>query len=222
MNIVDLPDEILLLILNKLNIVESLSKQIGIHHPFDRLLFDDIYVRQLNFTIKSWNNSIISIEDSIIDHACQDILPLINEKIIKLQIEPNSFERILRAADYPKLSRLSLTNFQLKQIHQHLTSKIKNMNREFILFSFFVEENTGGIIELLTNQIKYLNIEAVDRNDDEHELNLFESIVSYCKCLIELKYVRLTGWKVEIGLIDQMYSLRVRVLRVDLKFVQLN
>ena len=140
MNIVDLPDEILLLILNKLNIVETLSKQIGIHHRFDRLLFDDIYVRQLDFTEKSSDNSVISIEDSIIDDVCQDILPLINEKTIELQIEPNSFERVLRAANYPKLSRLSLTNFQLKQIHEHLISKIKNMNREYILFSFLLKK----------------------------------------------------------------------------------
>jgi hypothetical protein len=121
MNLFDLPDEILLFILKKLNVVDVLFRLSGLHSRFDQLLFDRVYVRELDFTIKSWDDSISPMDDLVIDRVCEKILPHINDKIMKLTLEPNATERILRAVDYPKLSSLSLMNFSKKTLIQHLT-----------------------------------------------------------------------------------------------------
>ena len=124
MNLLDLPDEILLLILKKLNVVETLDQQCGFHSQLDRILFDDIYVRELDWTIKCWDESISPMDDLVIDRVCKDILPRINEKIIELTLEPNSIERVLHAVHYPNLSSLSLRNFSRKTLIEHLTSNV--------------------------------------------------------------------------------------------------
>ena len=124
MNLLDLPDEILLLILKKLNVVETLDQQCGFHSQLDRILFDDIYVRELDWTRKCWDESISSMDGLVIDRVCKNILPRINEKIIELTLEPNSIERVLHAVHYPKLSSLSLKNFSKKILVEHLTSNV--------------------------------------------------------------------------------------------------
>jgi hypothetical protein len=121
MNLLDLPDEILLFILKKLNVVDALFRQSGLHSRLDQLLFDRVYVRVLDFTIKSWDDSISSMNDLVINQVCEKILPHINDKIIKLTLKPNAIERVLRVVDYPKVSSLSLMNFSEKALIQHLT-----------------------------------------------------------------------------------------------------
>ena len=69
MNLLDLPDEILLLILKKLNVVEALHQQCGVHSRLDRILFDGIYVRELDWTRKRWDESISPMDDLIIDNC---------------------------------------------------------------------------------------------------------------------------------------------------------
>ena len=52
MNLLNLPDEILLLILKKLNVVETVDQQSGVHRQLDRILFDDVYVSELDLNEK--------------------------------------------------------------------------------------------------------------------------------------------------------------------------
>lgn len=124
MNLLDLPDEVLLLILKKLNVVETLHQQCGVHSRLDRILFDGIYVSELDWTRKRWDESISSMDDLIIDRICENILPRINEQIVKLTLEPNSIEHVLHAVHYPKLSSLSLRNFSKNILKNHLTSNV--------------------------------------------------------------------------------------------------
>jgi hypothetical protein len=94
MNLLDLLDEILLYILNKMNVADALFRQSGL----DQLLFDPVYARELEFKIKSWNGSISSMDDLVFDRVFEKILTSINDKII---------ERILNNINYPKVSSLS-------------------------------------------------------------------------------------------------------------------
>jgi hypothetical protein len=73
MNLFDLPDEILLFILKKMNVVDVLFRLSGLHSRFDQLLFDRVYVRELDFTIKSWDDSISPMDDLVIDRVCEKI-----------------------------------------------------------------------------------------------------------------------------------------------------
>jgi hypothetical protein len=143
MNLLDLPNEILLFILKKMNVVDALFRQSGLHSRLDQLLFDHVYVRELDFTIKSWDDSISPMNDLIIDRVCEKILPYINDKIIKLTLEPNSIERVLRVVDYPKLSSLSLTNFSKKTL-QHFTGN-DNYLFEINKYSISFLENPSRI-----------------------------------------------------------------------------
>ncbi|CAF1260334.1 unnamed protein product, partial [Adineta steineri] len=190
MNLLDLPDEILLCILHKMNVVDALYRQSGLHHRLDQLLFDAIYVRELDFTIKSWDSSISPLNDLIIDKVCEKILSRINNKIIKLTIEPYAFERILNNISYPKVSSLSLTNFSSKTLLQHLTGimiiNLNPLNIESIL-------GNDALIQLIVKQITHLNINIIDEIIDEtdnnnDQLNVFELILSISKCLIEFTF----------------------------------
>ncbi len=193
MNMLDLPDEILLLILKKMNVVDALFRQNGLHSRLDQLLFDPVYVRELDFTIKSWDDSISPMNDLIIDRVCEKILPYINDKIIKLTLEPNSIERVLRVVDYPKLSSLSLMNFSKKTL-QHFTGN-DNYLFEINKYSISFLGNPSRI-ELMNKQITHLNIDIIDDTDnDNDELNLFEFILSLSKCLIDLTFHQSTQFE---------------------------
>ncbi|UJR18235.1 hypothetical protein I4U23_005135 [Adineta vaga] len=144
MNLLDLPNEILLYILAEMNVVDALFRQSGLNRRLDQLLFNSIYVRELDFTIKSWDNSISPINDL-------KILPRIIDKIIKLIPEPYAIERVLNSTIYPKVSSLSLLNFRSEILLQHLT---KN----------------DILIELIRQQITHLYVNTTDETNEELRL----------------------------------------------------
>jgi hypothetical protein len=125
MNLLDLPDEMLLSIFSQCAAVDALSTFIGLHPRLDRIVCDPLLVRHLNFTVNSWKGEIASMPEKIIDRMCDTILPRINDRINKLTLDSPAMERVLTPSIfYPSLSSLSLLNFPRKTIVQHLTRKI--------------------------------------------------------------------------------------------------
>ena len=61
----DMPEEILLFILNKLTNIELLYSLIGINIRLDKILNDSIFTEHLTLTRRSWNNVIRSLDDSM-------------------------------------------------------------------------------------------------------------------------------------------------------------
>jgi hypothetical protein len=110
-NILDLPDEMLCAIFNKLNMVDILYSLVDVNQRFDRLALDPIYIHQLDFVIKRDDIHNSSVDTHILDRICSKILPRINEKVKKLTVDPFSMERILGDVDYPQLHSLSLVNY---------------------------------------------------------------------------------------------------------------
>ena len=51
-NILDLPDEMLLAIFNKLNMVDVLYSLVDVNKRFNRLILDPFYIHNLDFTVK--------------------------------------------------------------------------------------------------------------------------------------------------------------------------
>ncbi len=119
-NILDLPDEILQFIFNKLNMVDMLYSLVDINQRFDRLTLDSLYIHHLDFSIESSNIHNSSMYTHILDRICSKILPLINEKVTKLTLEPLSVERVLGTVDYPQLHSLSFVNFQPEILSRYL------------------------------------------------------------------------------------------------------
>ena len=91
LNILDLPNEIILMILNKLHITDALSSFVNVTQRFDQLVLDPLYTRRLDMTsmtMKSFRDRIYSIDQQVLQRICQDILPRIHHQIKKLTLEP--------------------------------------------------------------------------------------------------------------------------------------
>ncbi|CAF3240512.1 unnamed protein product [Rotaria sp. Silwood2] len=113
-HLLDLPNEILLIILKKLDNIDVLYSLFGINNKrIDILVEDDVFTSILNFT------RISSITDVKFDRFCNSILPQINQSIKKLILETTSMEHIL-VGNYSNLTSLELFNFG-QIVYRHLT-----------------------------------------------------------------------------------------------------
>jgi hypothetical protein len=73
LNILDLPDEILLNIFNKLNLVDVFYSLVDVNQRFDRLVFDPLYIRNpdlTSMTMKSCFDRTFSIDNHIPHRLC--------------------------------------------------------------------------------------------------------------------------------------------------------
>jgi hypothetical protein len=121
LHLLDLPNEILLNILKKLDNVDVLYSLLGIDNDrVDSLAQQEIFTNTLNFVSNDHNSLII---DSIVDRFCNHILLRIHSNVKCLIVEPVSMERIFLAAHYPNLSELKLYNFQRETTLRYLTGK---------------------------------------------------------------------------------------------------
>ena len=109
----DLPDEILLIILNNIDVLYSLL---------------DINNGRLNFLAQenTFTNLLkfVSIDDTcLINRFCIDILPRIHRNVKCFIFDPIFMERILLATDYPNLTKLEIHHFQQEIALNYFTSK---------------------------------------------------------------------------------------------------
>jgi hypothetical protein len=111
----DLPNEILLIILKKLDNADVLYSFMGvINERFDILLEDHLFTNTLNLTRRSSfddDDDICSLDDPILDRFCMNILPKIHHNVKDLILESMSMKCILLAGNYPNLTSLKLFNF---------------------------------------------------------------------------------------------------------------
>jgi hypothetical protein len=115
-HLLDLPDEILLLILNKLNNMDVLYSLLDINNGRLNILAKE----------KTFTNTLefVTIDDnSIIDRFCSDILPRIHQNVKCFILYPFLMECILLATDYPNLTALKISNFQREIALKYFTSK---------------------------------------------------------------------------------------------------
>ena len=115
-HLLDLADEILLIILKKLNNIDVLYSLLDINDG--RL---NILAQQNTFTNILKFVSINNI--SIIDRFCSDILPRIHYNVKCFIIDPVFMERILLATDYPNLTELKIFHFQQEIALNYFRSK---------------------------------------------------------------------------------------------------
>ncbi len=79
LNILDLPDEVLLIILKKLNTIDLLHSLVDVNRRFDRLVLDSLYILDLDMTDIMTINSLYdqtSIDPQILPRICEKILYL--------------------------------------------------------------------------------------------------------------------------------------------------
>ncbi len=125
-NILDLPDEILLYIFNKLNNVDILYSLMDVNQRFDRLAFNYLYIHDLDFTA----NSLLDCEYSErLDRICKSILPRIRHQINKLTLGQLSMERVLCTFNFPQLQSLSLVSVHFQTLLPYIRGTFYNILR---------------------------------------------------------------------------------------------
>ncbi|CAF3215420.1 unnamed protein product, partial [Rotaria sp. Silwood2] len=175
LNILDLPNEILLIIFNKLNKVDVLYSLVDITQRFNQLALDPFYIRNLNMTsktMKSFYDHVYLIDNQVLDRICKNILPRIYRQINELIVEQYSMERVLHTINYPQLYSLTLMDFS-----------------EEVLFNYLT--NNTILRQLLNEQITCLTIDVKDKPTEPSSETLwviFTLILSLCKQLNKLNF----------------------------------
>lgn len=115
-HLLDLPDEILIIILNKLSNIDVLYSLLDINNGrLNILAQENTFTDILNFF------SIAAT--SKINRFCSDILPRIHQNVKCFILYPVIMERILLATDYPNLTELKIFQFRRKIASDYFTSK---------------------------------------------------------------------------------------------------
>jgi hypothetical protein len=104
--LMNLPDELLLFILKKLDNADILYSLMGLNLRLDQIIRDPYFITEINLIRP--NDDTCEQVDTLIDRFCLEILPTIGHRIRWLKIRSTSMERILSAAGYPSLSQLDV------------------------------------------------------------------------------------------------------------------
>ncbi|CAF1418285.1 unnamed protein product [Rotaria sordida] len=216
-NTLDLPNEILLFIFNKLKTIDVLYSLVDVNERFNRLIFNSLHIRNLDMTnmvMKSYFNRNFSMDKNVILRISEKILPRISHQLNELIVERYSIEYILFPFNYPQLYSLSLINFQEKILFQYLTSDSLLHN-------------------LLTQQITDLNVDISYNSKSEvsktlsNIFTLILSIISFYK-LSSISCVSSTLTKLNINVErfdDCLYLLQhlksLLILIIDVKKIMI-
>ena len=131
-NILDLPNEILYLIINYLSVYDVVYSLIDIDERFVEMTVDPLYIPSVDITggrMKSSFDNCYSMDEKVLSRICETILPRIHDRINKLSIAQHSMKRILFTFNYPQLFSLSLVNCQEETLLRYLKGKL---SKEFL------------------------------------------------------------------------------------------
>ncbi|CAF3458577.1 unnamed protein product [Rotaria socialis] len=117
-HLLDLPNEILFIILKQLGNIDVLYSLFGIkNEQIGALIEDDVFTSILNFVRTP-------ITDDKLNRFCTSILLQKHNYIRKLILDTTYMERILLAGDYPNLTYLELFNFEQQIVFRIFTDNL--------------------------------------------------------------------------------------------------
>jgi hypothetical protein len=120
----DLPNEILFIILKKLDNTDVLYSLLGVDNQrLDMVIQEKTFTNTLNFVLTTSTEEILPIDGPILNRFCINILPRIDYNVKSFILESKSMERILLAGNYPNLTELKLFNFKDKIASSFFTGK---------------------------------------------------------------------------------------------------
>ncbi|CAF1386681.1 unnamed protein product [Rotaria sordida] len=154
-SMMDLPDEMILAIWNKLSKIDVLYSFVGVHQRFDRLVLDKTYTQSIeliNSNAKHKHSMIISI----LDHFYSYILPQIHKFVESLTLESISMERVLSVGTYHHLRKLTIIKIDQEFALCHFTdespfSEIFKKQITHLTVSIIDVEPTSSLIDLTTH-----------------------------------------------------------------------
>ncbi|CAF1512750.1 unnamed protein product [Rotaria magnacalcarata] len=125
LNILDVPNEILLIIFNNLNVVDVLYSLVNVTQRFDQLILEPFYTHSLDMTsmtMKSYFDRIYSIDSQLLDRICQNILPRIHRQVHELIVEQHSMAQVIHTINYPQLLLIITYKFSRRNTSQLFNS----------------------------------------------------------------------------------------------------
>jgi hypothetical protein len=126
--LIDLPDEILMIIFKKLYNFQVLYSLIDVSTRLNTIIYDPVFINRLTLLTRFSNGSIYPLTDSMLDRFCSQILPKIHHKIKWLDVEPLSMERILFVTNYPNLYGLGLYDLDKDRVTYLFPGKMFNLS----------------------------------------------------------------------------------------------
>jgi hypothetical protein len=117
-HLLDLPVELLLKILKRLNNMDVLYSLIGVE-GLGLLAQDKIFTHTLNFVFTDND----SINEAMLNRFCNSILPQIQSNVKCLVLETTTMDHILRAGVYPNLTQLKIFKFDANIFSHCCTGK---------------------------------------------------------------------------------------------------
>ena len=127
MNLLDLPDELLLFIMKSMKPTEILYSLLGVNKKLDRLASSIYHTYLVNFTNTSSTDEHICMDPNVFDRFCSEILPRICQNVRILILDHWTMERALLACKYPALQSIVFSNFQSDTILACLQGKLELM-----------------------------------------------------------------------------------------------
>jgi hypothetical protein len=117
-NILDLPDEILLTIFKKLNNIDLLYSLVGVNQKLDKVVCDINFTQAVDLTTVLSNEASDSRTNAIVDRFYTCILPRIHNNVESFTIQASFLQRILHTSNYPNLHKLTFVNLKLDMASQ--------------------------------------------------------------------------------------------------------
>ncbi|CAF0725016.1 unnamed protein product [Adineta steineri] len=210
LNIVDLCDELLLNILNKLNNVDVLYSLIGVNKKLDRLARDITFTQSINLVTTLSNEH----DNSILDRFCLLILQRIQHNIECLTLNSLSVDRVLRIGNYSKLHKLSLVNLPIEmacRIFNDESSLVYTFRHQIshLIVTINIDNKSQDILEIWYSDLLYSPNAFIDSSSRPY----YSSNISYlnvrlnnfndCICLLNADLSQLQTLVVEIDTIDK-------------------
>ncbi|CAF1444063.1 unnamed protein product [Rotaria sordida] len=156
--LIDLPDEILMIILKKLSNVLVLYSLIDVNKRLNTIVCDSTFTSHLTLMRYFSDDCIYPLPDLMLGRFLQ-ILPEIHHNIKWLNLESSSMERILLATNYPNLYGLGLYKIDIETA-----------------VSLFIDNSSW--IPILKNQISSLFIDTI-KYKDCYQKNIHIRILSH-------------------------------------------
>ena len=111
LNLLDLPNEVLLIIVKQLNMIDVLYSLVDVTERLDQLVLNPISTRILDMTcvrMELLPDRVYSIDDHVRERICKNVLSRINDQVNELIVDQSSINQVLHTTDYPQLHSLSL------------------------------------------------------------------------------------------------------------------
>jgi hypothetical protein len=122
-HLLDLPDEILLIIMKKVGSVDVLYSLLGVNKRLDQMARSINVTKFLDLSTELLNGKISSFDRVKFDRFFDEILPQIRHNVIGFTLDLFYMERVLLACKYPNLSMIVIDNYLSYSLLRDLPDK---------------------------------------------------------------------------------------------------